>query len=212
MVRDFVRNTPWRNQEEKSTIQAFHKIAWHLKCPSSKVDQFYMILKVMKNNKSIFRLLGVVLMLTHYPDPDALSVHQIHMVGLVHFHTSLQMSINHVALRGLINPDKEVVILHWRMRMVTPRMRSPSLSIRFFPSILWMAFLLDRTSSRPKTAAGVGTTPMDRGARATKGLPRPGWAVFWRISISTCSSRESRRRAHWCLSGQASHHRHCEMH
>ncbi len=51
MVRDFVWNTPWRNREEKSTIQAFHKIAWHLECPSSAVDQFYTILKVMKNNK-----------------------------------------------------------------------------------------------------------------------------------------------------------------
>jgi hypothetical protein len=32
MVRDFVKNTPWRSWEEKSTIQAFHKIAWRLKC------------------------------------------------------------------------------------------------------------------------------------------------------------------------------------
>jgi hypothetical protein len=28
MVRDFVRNTPWRNREEKTMIQAYHKIAW----------------------------------------------------------------------------------------------------------------------------------------------------------------------------------------
>ncbi len=33
MVRAFVKNTPWRSREEKSTIQAFHKIAWHLECP-----------------------------------------------------------------------------------------------------------------------------------------------------------------------------------
>jgi hypothetical protein len=38
MVRVFVKNTPWRSREEKSTIQAFHKIAWHLKCPQEVVD------------------------------------------------------------------------------------------------------------------------------------------------------------------------------
>jgi hypothetical protein len=110
VVRDFVRNTPWRNREETSTIQAFHKIAWHLKRPSSEVDQFYTILRVMKNNKSIFRLLGAALMLTRNPGPDALPILWMRLAGLVHFHTSSQMSINHVALRGLVNLDKEVVI------------------------------------------------------------------------------------------------------
>jgi hypothetical protein len=65
----------------------------------------------MKNNKSIFGLLGMALMLTRNPGPDTLTVLCMHLAGLVHFHTSFQMSINHVALRGLVNPDKEVVIL-----------------------------------------------------------------------------------------------------
>jgi hypothetical protein len=43
MVRDFVRNTPWRNREEKTTIQAYHKIAWHMKCPSLDVQTVYNI-------------------------------------------------------------------------------------------------------------------------------------------------------------------------
>jgi hypothetical protein len=111
MVRDFIRNTPCQNQEEKSTIQFFHKIAWHLECPSSKVDWFYTILKVMKNNKSIFWLLGMALMLTRNPGPDTMPVLCMHLAGLVHFHTSFQVSINHVALRGLVNPGKAVVIL-----------------------------------------------------------------------------------------------------
>jgi hypothetical protein len=111
MVWNFVWNTPWQNREEKSTIQAIHKIAWHLECPSSKVDRFYMILKVMKNNKSIFWLLGMALMLARNPGPDALPVLCMHLAGLVHFHIFFQMPINHVALRGLVNPDKEVAIL-----------------------------------------------------------------------------------------------------
>jgi hypothetical protein len=54
MVRDFVWNTPWQNCKEKLMIQAFHKIAWQMDCPSSDVDKLYTILKVMKKNKSIF--------------------------------------------------------------------------------------------------------------------------------------------------------------
>jgi hypothetical protein len=54
MVRDFVRNTLWRNRKEKTTIQAFHKIAWQMECPSADVDKLYTILKVMKKNKSFF--------------------------------------------------------------------------------------------------------------------------------------------------------------
>jgi hypothetical protein len=33
MVRDFVKNTPWQNREEKLLIQTYHKTAWHLECP-----------------------------------------------------------------------------------------------------------------------------------------------------------------------------------
>jgi hypothetical protein len=53
MVRDFVWNTLWRNCKEKTTIQAFHKIAWQMEFPSSDVDKLYKITKVMKKNKSI---------------------------------------------------------------------------------------------------------------------------------------------------------------
>ncbi len=38
MIRDFVRNMPWRNREEKTTIQAYHKLAWHLECPTKEAD------------------------------------------------------------------------------------------------------------------------------------------------------------------------------
>jgi len=61
MVRDFVKNTPWRSREEKVTIKAFHKLVWHLKCPREEVGFIYCILKVMKKNRLIYcprRLLG----------------------------------------------------------------------------------------------------------------------------------------------------------
>jgi hypothetical protein len=54
MVRDFVRNTPRQNCKEKTMIQAFHKIAWQMECPSSDVDKLYTILKVMKKNNQFF--------------------------------------------------------------------------------------------------------------------------------------------------------------
>jgi hypothetical protein len=110
IVRDFVRNTPWRNQEEKTTIQAYHKIAWQMECPSLDIDKLYMILKVMKKNKSIFRLLGSGLLLVKDPRPNATPQMKQCLASAVHFHTSFQMLINHVALRGLVNPDKQVTI------------------------------------------------------------------------------------------------------
>jgi hypothetical protein len=91
-------------------IQAYHKIAWQIECPSSDVDKLYTILKVMKKNKSIFRLLGSGLLLVKNPGPNATPQMKQCLASAVHFHTSFQMSINHVALRGLVNPDKQVMI------------------------------------------------------------------------------------------------------
>jgi hypothetical protein len=52
MVRNFVKNTPWWSREEKVTIQAFHKLVWHLECSSNEVSFIYQIL-IMKKNKPI---------------------------------------------------------------------------------------------------------------------------------------------------------------
>jgi hypothetical protein len=112
MVHDFVRNTPWRNREEKTTIQAYHKIAWQMECPLLDVDKLYTILKVMKKNKSIFRLLGSGLLLVKNPGPNATPQMKQRLASAVHFHMSFQMLINHVALRGLVTPDKQVTINH----------------------------------------------------------------------------------------------------
>jgi hypothetical protein len=111
MVRDFVKNTPWRSREEKSTIQAFHKIAWHLECPQEAVDRFYILIKVMKKNKTLYRLLGYCVTVMKNPGPDASPGMRTKLAQAVHRHTSFQMSINHVQLQGLVDPDK-VVELH----------------------------------------------------------------------------------------------------
>ena len=58
MVRGFVKNTPWLSKEKKVTIQAFQKLIWHLEGPSSEVSFMYWICKVMKKNKTIYKLLG----------------------------------------------------------------------------------------------------------------------------------------------------------
>ncbi len=111
MVGDFVKNTPWRSREEKSTIQAFHKIAWHLECPWDQVDFFYTLIKVMKKNKSLYPLLGYSITVTKKPGPDALPGLRMKLAQVVHWHTSFQMLINHAPLRGLVDPDK-LVELH----------------------------------------------------------------------------------------------------
>ena len=108
MVRDFVKNTPWRNREEKSFIQAF--MAWHLECPRHAVEPLYTIIKVMKKNKSINKLFGDKALAIKNPGYDALPAHKMRLASAVHFHTSFQMSVNHVALHGLVNPDKEVYL------------------------------------------------------------------------------------------------------
>jgi hypothetical protein len=105
-----VKNTPWRNREEKSSIQAFHKTAWHLECPRHAVEPFYTIIKVMKKNKSINKLFGDKALAIKIPGYDALPAHKMHLASAVHFHTSFQMSVNHVVLCGLVNPDKEVYL------------------------------------------------------------------------------------------------------
>ena len=107
MVQDFVENTPWSNREEKVTIQAFHKLVWHLECPRAKVPFIYQILKVMKKNKSIYKLLGCGVCIMKNMGRDApLGLRE--MASYVHWHMAYRMSINHVFLRGLVNPDKPV--------------------------------------------------------------------------------------------------------
>ncbi len=71
MIRDFVRNMPWRNREEKTTIQAYHKLAWHLECPTEEADHVYKLLKGMKTNKTLYRLLGESATILHAPGPSA---------------------------------------------------------------------------------------------------------------------------------------------
>ena len=108
MVRDFVKNTPWRNREEKVTIQAFHKLVWHLECPREEVPFIYRILKVMKKNRAIYKLLGQNVKIMQNIGRDAAPSLKMELASYVHWHTAYQMSINHTALRGLVNPDKRV--------------------------------------------------------------------------------------------------------
>ncbi len=108
LIRDFVRNTPWRNREEKSTIQAYHKLAWQLECPSDEADRVYKLLKAMKSNKSLYRILEDTATILRAPGPNASEEMRKKLAMAVSFHTAFQMSINHVPLRGLLDPDKEV--------------------------------------------------------------------------------------------------------
>ena len=108
MVRDFVKNTPWRSREEKVTIQAFHKLVWHLECPREEVPFIYRIIKVMKKNRSIYKLLGQNVKIMKNIGRDAPPSLKMELASYVHWHTAYQMSINSVALRGLVNPDKRV--------------------------------------------------------------------------------------------------------
>jgi len=108
MVRDFVKNTPWRSREEKATMQVFHKLVWHLECPWEEVGFIYRILKVMKKNRSIYKLLGQNVKIMKNVGRDAPPSLKMELASYVHWHTAYQMSINNVALRGLVNPDKRV--------------------------------------------------------------------------------------------------------
>ncbi len=109
MMQDFVKNTPWRSREEKTTIQAFHKLVWHPECPRNKVPFIYRILKVMKKNMSIYKLLGQNVKIMKNAGQDAPPPSfKMELALYVHWHTAYQMSTNHVALHGLVNPDKRV--------------------------------------------------------------------------------------------------------
>jgi hypothetical protein len=110
MVRDFVKNTPWHNREKKLTNQPYHKMTWHLKAPHHEVDHLHNILKVMKKNRSINKLFGNKVLVIKSPGFDTSPTQKMCLASAVHFHTSFQISVNHVALHGLVNPDKEVYL------------------------------------------------------------------------------------------------------
>jgi hypothetical protein len=111
MIQDFVRNTPWKNREEKTTIHAYHKLAWQLECPTDKANGMYKLLKAMKMNKSLYCLLGKAFTTVQAPRPTALPSMKKKLAATVAFHTSFQMSINHIPLWGLVDPDKEVKLV-----------------------------------------------------------------------------------------------------
>jgi hypothetical protein len=108
MVRDFVKNTPWQSREEKDTIQAFHKLVWHLECPREEVHFIYRILKVMKRNRSIYKLFGQNIKIMKNVGWDAPPGLKMELALYVPWHTAYQMSINHAALCGLVDPDIRV--------------------------------------------------------------------------------------------------------
>ena len=110
LIRDFVKNTPWRAREEKSTIQAYHKLAWQLECPTEEADRIYKLLKAMKTNKSIYRVLGDSATILRAPGPKASEDMKKQLGMAVAFHTAFQMSINFVILRGFLDPDKAVEV------------------------------------------------------------------------------------------------------
>jgi hypothetical protein len=62
----------------------------------------------MKKNWSIYHLLGSALLLVKNPGPNGSPNMKRKLENADHFHTSFQMSINHVVLSGLVNPDKAV--------------------------------------------------------------------------------------------------------
>jgi hypothetical protein len=88
LIRDFVQNTPWRNREEKTTIQAYHKLAWHLECPKDEADQVYKLLKAMKSNKSLYRILGDSATILRAPGPNASKETRKKLATAVSFHTA----------------------------------------------------------------------------------------------------------------------------
>jgi hypothetical protein len=69
------------------------------------------LIKVMKKNKTLCHLLGYSVTVTKNPGPDASPGMRMKLAQAVHWHTSFQMSINHVPLQELVDPDK-VVELH----------------------------------------------------------------------------------------------------
>jgi hypothetical protein len=108
MIQGFVKNTPWRSREEKTTIHAFHKLVWHLECPREEVPFIYCIFKVMKKNRLIYNPLGHIIKIMKNFGQDAPPSLKLELASYVHWYTVYQMSINHVALRGQVNLDKQV--------------------------------------------------------------------------------------------------------
>ena len=70
----------------------------------------YKLLKAMKSNKSLYRVLGESATILRAPGPNASEDMRKKLATAVAFCTAFQMSINHVPLCGLLGPNKEVVL------------------------------------------------------------------------------------------------------
>ena len=62
----------------------------------------------MKKNRSIYKLLGQNIKIMKNVGRDASPGLRMELASYVHWHPAYQMSINSVALHGLVNPDKWV--------------------------------------------------------------------------------------------------------
>ena len=60
----------------------------------------------MKKNRAGYKLLGQNVKIIMNVGQDAPPCLKMELALYVHWHTAYQMSINHTALRSLINPDK----------------------------------------------------------------------------------------------------------
>jgi hypothetical protein len=65
----------------------------------------------MKKNKSIYKLLGYGVRIIKNVGKDTPPALQMEIASYVHWHMAYQMWVNHVALRGLVNPDKPVGLI-----------------------------------------------------------------------------------------------------
>jgi len=60
----------------------------------------------MKKNRSIYKLLGQNVKIMKNVRRNSPPSLKMELASYVHWHTAYQMSINNVALHGLVNPDK----------------------------------------------------------------------------------------------------------
>lgn len=79
--------------------------------PTDEADCLYKLLKAIKPNKSFYRLLGESTMILRALGPAASPEMKKKLATAVNFHTSFQMCINHVPLRGLVESDKEIELV-----------------------------------------------------------------------------------------------------
>jgi hypothetical protein len=104
-----VKNTPYEARSDNDTIPFWSKMPFHLKCCTLQEAEIDAILSYMYLTGQMGLVLGNAAFHHINPSPDSIAGEQDINAGILVWHIAMVRSMGQVNLRGLRNPDKQVI-------------------------------------------------------------------------------------------------------